>query len=169
MSEEKVVKIYTAGDRIETELILGALKDKNIPAYKKELGNSGLMNIYGNSSYEGVEIYVNANQAAAAKEVVDSVRYETRQEGTQTDQDQMQIDPKQTQVDQENARKAEANRTEASEAETINTDADEPDQDMERTTYERKLMMPKWISIVLVSVLILALIVILLMNLPIFS
>lgn len=43
MEEHKAVKIFTTVDNLQAEMILAALKDQNIPAYKKDLGNAGFL------------------------------------------------------------------------------------------------------------------------------
>ena len=54
--ENDLVKIYTAYDHIQAEMAVGALENQQIPALRKELGNAGLLNIYGTNSMSGEEI-----------------------------------------------------------------------------------------------------------------
>lgn len=51
--ENDLVKIYTAYDHIQAEMAVGALENQQIPALRKELGNAGLLNIYGTNSMSG--------------------------------------------------------------------------------------------------------------------
>lgn len=57
-AEHKVVKIFTAQDSLQAETILLALQENNIPAYREDIGNAGLMNLYAGSSTMGANIYV---------------------------------------------------------------------------------------------------------------
>ena len=56
--ERKTVKIYTAPDNLQAEMILEVLEKEQIPAYKLDLGSAGIMNLYGGNSTFGEEIYV---------------------------------------------------------------------------------------------------------------
>ncbi len=65
------IRIYTAQDNVQAEMILTALENNGIPAYKKDLGNAGLMNLYGGNSFGGAEIYVaDANKERAAEVLI---------------------------------------------------------------------------------------------------
>ena len=64
------VKIYTAQDNIQAGMILGALENSEIPAYKKDLGSAGLMNLYSGISKCGSEIYVAEENRERAMEVI---------------------------------------------------------------------------------------------------
>ena len=48
--ERKVIKIFGAQDNIQAEMILETLGNNQIPAYKKGVGSSDIMNIYGGNS-----------------------------------------------------------------------------------------------------------------------
>ena len=48
--ERKVIKIFGAQDNIQAEMILETLGNNQIPAYKKGVGSSDIMNIYGGKS-----------------------------------------------------------------------------------------------------------------------
>ena len=74
--ERKAIKIFTAQDNIEAEMILNTLKDHHIPAYKKDLGNAGLMNIYGGNSKYGEEIFVAETDVEEAIEILRSMGFE---------------------------------------------------------------------------------------------
>ena len=56
--ERKVIKIFGAQDNIQAEMILETLGNNQIPAYKKGVGSSDIMNIYGGNSLYGEDIYV---------------------------------------------------------------------------------------------------------------
>ena len=43
MKEHEAVKIFTTVDNLQAEMILASLKEHNIPAYKKDLGNAGFL------------------------------------------------------------------------------------------------------------------------------
>ena len=68
--ERKVTKIYTAQDNIQAEMILIALDNSHIPAYKKDIGSSAIMNLYGGNSQSGEEIYVAEEDAEGARDVL---------------------------------------------------------------------------------------------------
>ena len=51
--ERKVIKIFGAQDNIQAEMILETLGNNQIPAYKKGVGSSDIMNIYGGGCAEG--------------------------------------------------------------------------------------------------------------------
>ena len=46
----ELVKIFTAQDNLQAEMILEALKENDIPAMKKDLGNAEVLNLYGANS-----------------------------------------------------------------------------------------------------------------------
>ena len=48
--KHEAIKLYTAQDSIQAEMIISTLKNSNIPSYKKDLGNGGIMNIYGKNT-----------------------------------------------------------------------------------------------------------------------
>ena len=52
----ELVKIFTAQDNLQAEMILEALKENHIPAMKKDLGNAEVLNLYGANSGCGEEI-----------------------------------------------------------------------------------------------------------------
>lgn len=71
--ERKAVKIYTAPDNLQAEMILEVLEKEQIPAYKQDLGAAGIMNIYGGNSTFGEEIYVAEADVPRAKEVLEGM------------------------------------------------------------------------------------------------
>ena len=66
----ELVKIFTAQDNLQAEMILEALKENDIPAMKKDLGNAEVLNLYGANSGCGEEIYVGDENAQKAQEVL---------------------------------------------------------------------------------------------------
>ena len=68
--EKKEVKLCTTQDSLQAEMILEALKNNGIPAYKKDLGYAAIMNIYGGYSNGGEEIYVAPENQEKAREVL---------------------------------------------------------------------------------------------------
>ena len=56
--EKNEIRVYTAQDSLQADMILETLKNNGIPAYKKDLGYASVMNIYGGYSNGGEEIYV---------------------------------------------------------------------------------------------------------------
>ena len=66
-----MVKICTAQDNLQAEMILEALQKNGIPALKRDLVNAEVLNLYGVNSGCGEEIYVadiNARRAAQVLE-----------------------------------------------------------------------------------------------------
>ena len=55
--EQKIAKIFTTQDNIQAEMIINTLKENDVSAVKEDLGNAGIMNLYGNSQ-SGENIYV---------------------------------------------------------------------------------------------------------------
>lgn len=68
--KEKAEKIFTAQDHMQAQMIIQALKAQKIPAYRRDLENAGLLNIYGGNSRSGEEIYVAPQHVDAAMEVL---------------------------------------------------------------------------------------------------
>ena len=58
MNDVKAVKVFTAQDNLQAEMALDTLKQNQIPAYKKDVDESGFMNIYAGNSMCGEELYV---------------------------------------------------------------------------------------------------------------
>lgn len=71
--ERNVIKIFSAQDNIQAEMILDTLAGNKIPAYKMDIGSSGIMNIYGGNSMGGEDIYVAEEDAERAMEVLDGM------------------------------------------------------------------------------------------------
>lgn len=68
--EQKLIKIFTAQDNIEAEMIIDILKRNHIPSIKEDLGNAGLMNLYGGNSKFGENIYVVETNAERATDIL---------------------------------------------------------------------------------------------------
>ncbi len=68
--EEKLIKLFTSDDNLQDEMIISTLKDNNIPALKEDLGNAGLMNLYGGNSECGENIFVAEDNYEKAKEIL---------------------------------------------------------------------------------------------------
>ena len=49
----ELVKIFTAQDNLQAEMILEALKENDIPAMKKDLGNAEVLNLAGGAHRNG--------------------------------------------------------------------------------------------------------------------
>lgn len=71
--KHEAIKLFTAQDSIQAEMIISTLKNSNIPSYKKDLGNGGIMNIYGGNSKAGADIYVADTDVKAAAEILEGM------------------------------------------------------------------------------------------------
>ena len=71
--KHEAIKIFTAQDSIQAEMIISTLKSSSIPSYKKDLGNGGIMGIYGGNSKDGADIYVADTDAEAAAEILEGM------------------------------------------------------------------------------------------------
>ena len=54
-------------------MIINTLKDNNISSFKEDLGNSGIMNLYGGNSLSGENIYVSVADVEKAKDILVSM------------------------------------------------------------------------------------------------
>lgn len=74
MKQEKMgheaVNIFTAVGSLQAEMILEAFRKAGIPAYKVELGSTGIMKLYGGSSMGQEDIYVAECDVLRAQEVL---------------------------------------------------------------------------------------------------
>jgi hypothetical protein len=66
----ELVKIYSAPDAINGEMIQNLLHNEGIECYRKELETGNYMNIYMGFSVFGEDIYVNALDEQAAREIL---------------------------------------------------------------------------------------------------
>ena len=74
--EKNEIRIYTAQDSLQADMILETLKNNGIPAYKKDLGYASVMNIYGGYSNSGEEIYVAEENREEAAEILEGMGYD---------------------------------------------------------------------------------------------
>ena len=70
MEDVKAVKIFTAEDNLQAEMVLEALKQNQIPAYKRDTDESGFMNIYAGYAMCGEEIFVAQPNAQKAGQIL---------------------------------------------------------------------------------------------------
>lgn len=69
----EIVKIFTAEDNLQAEMLLHFLKDNHIPALKEDLGNAGLMNLYGGNSRAGANLYVAKENSEKARRLFEEI------------------------------------------------------------------------------------------------
>jgi len=69
----KAVRIYTAQSSIEAEMIMIAFEKNKIPSYKEDLGNAGILGIYGRFTKDGEDIFVAEEDAEKAKEILEGM------------------------------------------------------------------------------------------------
>ena len=62
--------VFTAYDNLQAEMIIAALKNAGIPSFKQDLGNAGIMNIYGGISRAGENIFVAKEHVEGARDVL---------------------------------------------------------------------------------------------------
>ena len=62
--------VFTAYDNLQAEMIIAALKNAGIPSFKQDLGNAGIMNIYGGNSRAGENIFVAKEHVEGARDVL---------------------------------------------------------------------------------------------------
>ena len=68
--EQGLVKLITVSGNIQAEMIISTLKANHIPAIKEDLGNAGIMNLYGGNSCFGETIYVAPEHGERAAEIL---------------------------------------------------------------------------------------------------
>lgn len=68
------VKLVSASDGIQADLIAGMLKEQGIPVMRKKLGSGGYMQVYMGFSVYGEEIYVDEADYEQAAEVLGVLR-----------------------------------------------------------------------------------------------
>lgn len=76
----KGVCIYTAGDRIEAEMLLEALRRNRIQAYREASGSGEIMDVYTGNSIFGEKIFVDEQDEREAREIVESILTEAEVE-----------------------------------------------------------------------------------------
>ena len=83
--ERKAVKIYTAPDNLQAELILEVLGKNGIPGYKRDLGAAGIMNLYTGNSTFGEEIFVAEEDVPKAAELLEGMGLEAERKAPSGD------------------------------------------------------------------------------------
>lgn len=73
MEAMKPVKIYSSAERIEADMLVMALKDNHISAYRQGVGSGGYLDIYSGNSMFGEEIFVDEADVQAAKEIIEGI------------------------------------------------------------------------------------------------
>ncbi|WP_097015798.1 DUF2007 domain-containing protein [Anaerocolumna aminovalerica] len=67
------VKLKSAVNNIDAELIINLLHNNNITCYKKSRGSGGYMNIYMGYSVYGEDIYVDKNDYEKAEQLLNEI------------------------------------------------------------------------------------------------
>ncbi|GAA4654597.1 hypothetical protein GCM10023142_17350 [Anaerocolumna aminovalerica] len=67
------VKLVSAVNNIDAELIINLLHNNNITCYKKSRGSGGYMNIYMGYSVYGEDIYVDKNDYEKAEQLLNEI------------------------------------------------------------------------------------------------
>ena len=83
--ERKAVKIYTAPDNLQAEMILEVLGKNGIPGYKRDLGAAGIMNLYTGTSTFGEEIFVAEEDVPKAAELLEGMGLEAERKAPSGD------------------------------------------------------------------------------------
>ncbi|RHR55242.1 DUF2007 domain-containing protein [Clostridium sp. AF18-27] len=83
--ERKAVKIYTAPDNLQAEMILEVLEKNGIPGYKRDLGAAGIMNLYTGNSTFGEEIFVAEEDVPKAAELLEGMGLEAERKAPSGD------------------------------------------------------------------------------------
>lgn len=83
--ERKAVKIYTAPDNLQAEMILEVLGKNGIPGYKRDLGAAGIMNLYSGNSTFGEEIFVAEEDVPKAAELLEGMGLEAERKAPSGD------------------------------------------------------------------------------------
>lgn len=73
MEAMKPVKVYSSAERIEADMLVMALKDNHISAYRQGVGSGGYLDIYSGNSVFGEEIFVDEADVQAAKEIIEGI------------------------------------------------------------------------------------------------
>ena len=83
--EREAVKIYTAPDNLQAEMILEVLGKNGIPGYKRDLGAAGIMNLYTGNSTFGEEIFVAEEDVPKAAELLEGMGLEAERKAPSGD------------------------------------------------------------------------------------
>lgn len=73
MEAMKPVKVYSSAERIEADMLVMALKDNHISAYRQGVGSGGYLDIYSGNSVFGEEIFVDEADVQAAKKIIEGI------------------------------------------------------------------------------------------------
>ena len=66
--------LFATSDSLKAQLVMEALKEQDIPCYRKDLGAGQFLNIYfGMFTNSGIEIYVPAAALEKAREIVEGI------------------------------------------------------------------------------------------------
>ena len=90
--ERKAVKIYTAPDNLQAEMILEVFGKNGIPGYKRDLGAAGIMNLYSGNSTFGEEIFVAEEDVPKAVELLEGMGLEAEPETSSGDESDLRPD-----------------------------------------------------------------------------
>lgn len=71
------VKVSSAANDIEAQILLNLLANNNIPCFKKNNGAGGYMNVYMGYSVFGEDIYVDKRDYQAATDLLNSLQPDT--------------------------------------------------------------------------------------------
>lgn len=74
----KPVKIYSAPNQIDAEMLLEILDNNGIIAYRQGVGGGAIIDIYGGNSTLGEDIFVDEKDAENARELIESIVYEEK-------------------------------------------------------------------------------------------
>lgn len=74
--KKELIKIFTTQDNMQAEMIMSVLQDNDIPSVKEDLGNAGLMNLYGGNSKSGESIYILESDVERAMEILNGMGLE---------------------------------------------------------------------------------------------
>ena len=75
--DRKAVKVFTAQDNLTAKMILDEFEMNQVPAYKKDLGNAEILNLYGGYSHAGEDIFVAEEDVPKAVEILKGMGLET--------------------------------------------------------------------------------------------
>lgn len=73
MENVKEVKIFSAQDNLQAEMILQTFKANQIVAFKRDASEGGFMNLYGGNSMCGEDIYIAEADVEKAKNILEGM------------------------------------------------------------------------------------------------
>lgn len=83
----KPVKIYSCTDRVSADMIVGALQEAGIDAYRQSQGSGDYMDLYMGTSVFGEDVYVDEENAAFAKEIIAGITLPAAENGSASPED----------------------------------------------------------------------------------